>query len=185
AVIRASGPGVAIVGLAGGRLHGTPQDVAALAPELALAVGRSAWPLDWADPAELPLGPPLPPSAERPVGEPFRTISTAAGPPGEAFLRSTLSGLGVREAPLQCWPIGWYHAPEPLVGAAIDERRVGKLAGRVVMWAEAWRPEHVQIGVLIRSGGGFTTVRHDGNSSGSGGLSLSGLAWIGAAAPLA
>lgn len=182
-VTRVTDRGRIRVGFTDAGLLADPADLPALLPELAYRVGRSAWPADWGTVADLPVSGTLVAAGEPPSGEPFYVLSAADGPPELSFLRRILNEAGVSELTLQSWPIGWYRARDPLVGP-LGADQLAPLAGRVVMWVDAWRPSYLQIGALVRGPQGWTTVHRSEGSSGSGGLSPAEIGWIGEAVPV-
>lgn len=181
-VTRVTERGRVRVGFGEDGLVAEPLDLPALLPELAYRVGRCAWPADWGGVEDLSVAGPPSAATEAPRGEPFYVVSAADGPPELAFLRGILKEARATEVTLQSWPIGWYRARDPKVGP-VTEADLAPLVGKVVMWADLWRPAYVQIGALIRGPHGLATVTRTGGSMGSGGISLADLGWIGEAVP--
>jgi WD40 repeat protein len=147
-----------------------PEEAAALDEVLvfSLAGGRVGWPWRWAE------------------GTARATALTDSSQCKNAKIKSLWNRWkatpATLPAPKERRPMSEYHAPAPLVGAAITEEALAALVGKQVLYAEDWRPRYVLLATLTGSaerGFGYT-YKTDGGS-GSGSIELKSLHWIGEA----
>ncbi|MDI1443582.1 hypothetical protein [Polyangium sp. 6x1] len=198
-----------VVANEGGEMVCPPDHRAAVAPAASFVVdNRFAWPWAWAvgtplapvydDDAAVPQGSPLR-NRIRPTrevaGAPFVTVEAGdprpkGADPWAETLHEQRQGLidkaQLLSFELNALPATHYRAMPTLRGKEITKERLEAYVGKVVMFAEAWRPEHVTIGVLAAMRDGYFEYYYESRqgSSGGGGQTLAELAWIGPAVPV-
>jgi len=151
---------------------------------LTLAGGRIGWPWRWAE------GTPHATAITDPQAITNKSVKSAWSRALSASQRESSDTVGFarrehdgRKARMATESLNRYHAPKPLSGDELTPKAMQQFAGKVVLYAEDWRPRYISL-VNIESVGKDGNARYfykSGGSSGSGGISLSSLLWIGEA----